>query len=173
MVQPKIYIYVIKLELNKYYIGKTSNLIQLSDSEIITKILPVKLNESTWYTIYKPIKLIEYVTETSQFDIMQYILSYMAKHGIDNVRGGCFSEITLSYTDYIVLSKMIRETYNYCLYCNSEHHTYSECQEIPNKLDSHKYIINPKENSKTENRKKEIDTIDIEEFTIIEKEDIA
>lgn len=166
-------IYVLELEYNKYYIGKTSYEITASTGlENIMQNLHIK-SANTWYDIYKPIKLIEYVQESTQVGMIQYIISYMAKYGIDNVRGGCFSEITLSYTDYIVLSKMIRETYNHCLYCNSEQHTYSECPNIPNTLESHQYVINAKENSKTENSKKENDFRYIEEFTIIEKEDVT
>jgi len=171
-----IVIYVLKLESNKYYIGKTTKICESIDFETIMQILPIK-TENIWYNMYKPIKLIEYISDAMPFDMIKYILSYMAKYGIDNVRGGCFSDTILSYTDYIVLSKMIRESYNHCLYCNSETHTYLECKYISNILNSIEKDDNQKneKNDYTEQENKynkENALFDTEDFTIITKDDV-
>jgi hypothetical protein len=208
-----IVIYVLQLESNKYYIGKTTKISESFDFETILQILPTK-TENTWYNMYKPIKLIEYtvctglqaqcngtdvtsiprlpfslaapakreqkgvglefnvdgISNATPFDMIKYILSYMAKYGIDNVRGGCFSDIILSYTDYTVLSKMIRDSYNHCLYCNSEQHTYMECQYITNTLAKNTLNDNNK-NKKGQNMSNmgnyEKECSDTEDFTII------
>lgn len=127
-----VIIYVLELEHNKYYIGKKYNGFTNKLDGNINDILPELFTKSSyeWYTIYKPIKLIETITQLDIFDITQYVLKYMTKYGIDNVRGGCFTDIVLSYSDYTVLHKMIRELTEYCIYCNSSKHTYNDCPHI-------------------------------------------
>ena len=46
--------------------------------------------------MYKPNRLIELVPDCDNFDEDKYTIKYMAKYGIDNVRGGTFCKITLS-----------------------------------------------------------------------------
>ncbi len=120
-------IFVLELENNKYYIGRTY--VEFSNN---TASIPALLTNSTheWHKLHKPLKILEYIAQIDIFDITRLVLKYMAKHGIDNVRGGCFSEVILPYSDYIVLHKMIREHSETCIYCNLSTHTYKECPYI-------------------------------------------
>ena len=146
-------LYVLELENNKYYIGKTYAELFVNN---ITNITTIPLHK--WCDIHKPIKIIESMPQTDIFDITRMVLKYMAKYGIDNVRGGCFSDVILPYSDYIVLHKMIREHSETCIYCNLSTHTYKECPHISL-------------TGRLQKKEKEENTDETEDFTIVSKDE--
>lgn len=74
-----VYLYILQLEQNKYYIGKTNN--------INTKIL-YHMNGvgSDWTNKYKPLKIIDIILNCESSDEYKYIKFYQYKFGIDNVK---------------------------------------------------------------------------------------
>lgn len=113
-------IYIIKLEKSKYYIGKTRN-IEKRWEEHLTG------NGSGWTKKYKPMSLITTIKSTSQFDEDKYVKEYMAKYGIDNVRGGTYSNIVLDANSIAVLEKEIWHSKNLCTRCGRDSHYIKEC----------------------------------------------
>lgn len=113
-------IYIIKLEKSKYYIGKTRN-IEKRWEEHLTG------NGSGWTKKYKPTSLITTIKSTSQFDEDKYVKEYMAKYGIDNVRGGTYSNIVLDANSIAVLEKEIWHSKNLCTRCGRDSHYIKEC----------------------------------------------
>ena len=113
-------IYIIKLEKGKYYIGKTRN-IEKRWEEHLTG------NGSGWTKKYKPTSLITTIKSTSQFDEDKYVKEYMAKYGIDNVRGGTYSNIVLDANSIAVLEKEIWHSKNLCTRCGRDSHYIKEC----------------------------------------------
>ena len=102
-----VFIYVLKLEENKFYIGKTNNpSFRLQDH--------TNGNGSTWTTKYNPIKLMELVPNCDAFDEDKYTLKYMELVGIDNVRGGSFCQINLSDENKSTIQKMLSGTTDKC-----------------------------------------------------------
>ena len=73
------YIYILLLESNKYYIGKTKKPKFRIDKHF-------KSNTTAWTNKYKPVKLIEIIPLEDSFDEDKYTLKYMKKYGIKNVR---------------------------------------------------------------------------------------
>ena len=114
------HIYIIKLEKSKYYIGKTRN-IEKRWEEHLTG------NGSGWTKKYKPTSLITTIKSTSQFDEDKYVKEYMAKYGIDNVRGGTYSNIVLDANSIAVLEKEIWHSKNLCTRCGRDSHYIKEC----------------------------------------------
>ena len=84
-----VYIYVLKLISNKYYVGKTNN----PDFRFNNHL---NFKGSAWTKLYKPIKLMELI-EGDKYDEDKYTMKYMDKYGISNVRGGSYSNIKLNY----------------------------------------------------------------------------
>ena len=73
-----VYIYVLSLIKNKYYIGKTNNpSFRINDH--------LDSNGSSWTSKYTPVKLLELISNSDDYDEDKYTLKYMAKYGIDNV----------------------------------------------------------------------------------------
>ena len=85
-----VFVYVLKLEYEKYYIGKTNNpQFRLEDHFI---------DYSSWTKIYKPIKLIELIPNCDDYDEDKYTRIYINKYGTNNVRGGSYNSIILNQT---------------------------------------------------------------------------
>jgi predicted GIY-YIG superfamily endonuclease len=113
-------IYIIKLEKGKYYIGKTRNIDKRWEEHLTG-------NGSGWTKKYKPLSLITTIKSTSQFDEDKYVKEYMAKYGIDNVRGGTYSNIVLDANSIAVLEKEIWHSKNLCTRCGRDSHYIKEC----------------------------------------------
>ena len=96
-----VFIYALQLEKDKYYIGKTNNPQFRLESHFNS-------NGSEWTKIYKPIKVYELISNCDSYDEDKYTLKYMEKEGIDNVRGGSFSQIKLSDEQIKLINQMIK-----------------------------------------------------------------
>lgn len=115
-----MYIYILKLVKNKYYVGKTKN-------------PNFRLNEhfknggSSWTKKYKPISVEEIVSDCDDYDEDKYVRMYMDKYGIDNVRGGSFSQIDLPEHVLATLVTMEDGTNDKCFRCGRKGHFVSKC----------------------------------------------
>lgn len=134
-----VYIYVLKLEQDKYYIGKTSNpFFRLNDHFLYN-------TGSEWTKKYKPKELIELVSNCDDYDEDKYTRMYMDIYGIENVRGGSFVSIELDYHTIEVLKMMSNGTNNRCFKCGKEGHFSKNCksiQSIENKTNHKNNSIN-------------------------------
>ncbi len=76
----KMKIYILQLDQNKYYIGKSV----IPDTRILDHF---NSNDkaAAWTKIYKPIKVLEIYDNVSEFDEDNYTKKYMKIYGIDNV----------------------------------------------------------------------------------------
>ena len=105
-----VYIYVLKLEDNKYYVGKTTNPAFRIENHF-------SKNGSAWTRKYKPLKIEALIPDCDDYDEDKYTIKYMAKYGVDNVRGGSFVRVYLNEHERIVLNQMIIGTTNKCFKC--------------------------------------------------------
>ena len=117
-----LYIYILELSNGKYYVGKTSNPDFRLDKHFNS-------NGSTWTRKYSPIKLIELIGNSDDFDEDKNTIKYMEKFGINNVRGGSFSQIKLSQESINVITKMINGSTNKCFICGSTEHFIKDCEK--------------------------------------------
>ena len=119
------YIYILLLESNKYYIGKTKKPKFRIDKHF-------KSNTTAWTNKYKPVKLIEIIPLEDSFDEDKYTLKYMKKYGIKNVRGGSFSQVKMSKEVKLIINKMLLGSMDKCYLCGNTGHKISNCPP-PNK----------------------------------------
>jgi len=89
-----LYIYIIKLENNKYYVGKTL----YPDFRINDHF---NSTGSAWTRKYKPIEIVQLIDNCDDYDEDKYVIKYMEEYGINNVRGGSFNQVKLSKRKYI------------------------------------------------------------------------
>ena len=114
-----VYIYILKLQNNKFYIGKTNNP-EFRLTEHFNKI------GSIWTTKYKPIK-IEKLFKGDDYDEDKYTQMYMDKYGIENVRGGSFTSVKLTDGEKNLLLKKKNSAQNTCFKCGAYGHFANDC----------------------------------------------
>ena len=94
-----VFIYILQLENNKYYVGKTNNPQFRLEQHFNS-------TGSAWTTKYKPLSVLEMIKDCDEYDEDKYTRKYMDKFGVDNVRGGSFCEEVLPITTFSMLEKM-------------------------------------------------------------------
>jgi predicted GIY-YIG superfamily endonuclease len=113
-------IYILRLRAGKYYIGKTKNV----DKRWAEHTAGCG---SGWTKKYPPLSLVKSVVSTSHFDEDRYVKEYMDKYGIENVRGGTYSNMVLDANCIAVLEKEIRHSKNLCVRCGRGTHFVKDC----------------------------------------------
>lgn len=113
-------IYILKLENNKYYVGKTKNI-------LIRYKQHTYGNGSFWTKKYKPINIDKLIYDCDDFDEDKYVKIYMSIYGIDNVRGGTYIQEKLSKNTQKFIISEIRMAENKCLLCGSTDHFAKTC----------------------------------------------
>lgn len=124
-----VFVYVLRLLGNKYYVGKS--------------VTPdIRINNhfngkgSNWTKKHKPIEVIEMSPQTNKFHEEFKTIDYMDKYGVENVRGGSFSEIILSTDNINTINKMINTANDRCFLCGSKNHFSNKCalRKLPSKF---------------------------------------
>ena len=117
-------IYILKLNDNKYYIGKTNRTVNNRYQEHLEG------TGSYWTKKYKPLSIIKQIENSSPYDEDRYVKEYMAIYGIDNVRGGSYNQEELTCETIRFLRNELRTSNNECYKCGSTSHFVSECDYI-------------------------------------------
>lgn len=120
-----MFIYILKLKSDKYYIGKSRNKRTLENR--IRQHYTYK--GSVWTKKYKPQKIIDVIQsqEEDKFLEDKIVFDYMNKYGIENVRGGSFCQIKLKEEEKNLIKKIIQTEEDRCFYCNSTEHLVNGC----------------------------------------------
>jgi len=114
-------IYVLKLEENKYYIGKTYNLTNCIINQYDS-------NSSEWTKKYKVIEVFETIRTDNFHDEDRYVIQYMNCYGIENVRGGSYSNIILEDYEIHMIHNMIKGSTDACYKCGRKGHFTKNCR---------------------------------------------
>ena len=85
-------LFVLSCENNKYYLDLTT--------DNITVGKPYNI-ETEWTKLYKPVKIVRVDKNSTIRDLNETVYEYFDKYGIENVRGGIFSEPYLSDTQLL------------------------------------------------------------------------
>lgn len=107
-------IYVLRLKQEKYYIGKSSN----PDKRIKAHF---KGEASDWTKRYPPESVVERINNCDPYDEDKTTKIYMARYGIDNVRGGTYCQISLSEAVQKQLQTEIWGANDKCFRCGGDH----------------------------------------------------
>ena len=121
-IKERKYIYVIKQEGDRYYIGVTNNIERRYNDHMTGK-------GSIWTRRYKPISIERSEIKRYKYEEDIMTLEYMNKYGIERVRGGSFCQMVLTEEEKKVIEKMIKNEENKCFKCNKSGHYVKECKE--------------------------------------------
>ena len=111
-----VYIYILLLKNNKYYVGKptTPNFSINYNFNLNNSKWTNNLNDDEWTIKYKPVKVLKVIPDCDNFDEDKYTIMYMNKYGIENVRGGSFCELNLTLQNKTIIQKMLQTTSDVC-----------------------------------------------------------
>ena len=107
-------IYILKLVEGKYYVGKTTKSVE-------TRFKQHLAGSSIWTTKYKPISIEETHYDCDVYDEDPYTIRTMAKYGIDNVRGGKYSNSILTDEQKKEIKASLDSANDLCFRCQGNH----------------------------------------------------
>ena len=84
----KNYIYVLKLVDDRYYVGRTSNILKRMEEHFT-------IGGAVYTKKYKPLKIIEVIEELTNEDERFKTLEIMEKYGWEKVRGSCWCSLEI------------------------------------------------------------------------------
>ncbi len=115
-------IYILKLQDNKYYVGKTNHLNFRLENHF------TGTGGSIWTTKYYPIEIVEIIPNCDEFDEDKYTKQTMMKYGIDNVRGGSYTMVELLDWQLKSLRQEFKSANDQCFICESTSHFAAQCK---------------------------------------------
>ena len=122
-----VYIYSLKLQSDKYYIGKTDNPNFRLENHFGS-------SGSAWTKKYTPISIHQVIPDMNSHDEQRVTQEYIAKYGIDNVRGGPWVKVILSDTEKVFIQNLINGETDKCFKCGSGDHFASSCKNVAPKV---------------------------------------
>jgi len=121
----KVWIYGLRLESEKYYVGKTTNLGQRLSAHF--RLSGGGGKGAAWTRKYKPQELVFAKPGCDALDEDKFTLQFMQQHGVDNVRGGSYIRVQLEDFQRKALENQLRHVANQCVVCGSVEHFVKDC----------------------------------------------
>jgi len=115
-----VYIYVLKLQSNKYYVGKTVD----PHFRLETHF---NASGSAWTKKYHPTQIHHIIPDQSDHDEQRVTQEYMVKYGIDNVRGGPWCTLIIKEETKRMIQQMFDSSADKCYQCGSSDHFAKDC----------------------------------------------
>jgi len=113
-------IYILRLQNGRYYVGKTDNPMKRYQEHL-------NGSGSAWTRKYKPVAIEKIIPNASPFDEDRYVKEYMAKYGINCVRGGAYVEFKLDDIQRDALNRELRGAKDLCTICGHAGHWAKDC----------------------------------------------
>lgn len=113
-------IYILRLQGGRFYIGKSAD----PQSRYVQHL---QGNGCAWTRKYKPVELVRTISGASPFDEDKYTKEYMAKYGIDKVRGGTYVTEELEPGLRSTLMREIWAATDCCTRCGRKGHFVRAC----------------------------------------------
>lgn len=117
-----ISVYVLSLENNKFYVGKTTDVAKRFSSHVQGNV-----RSAHWTRKHKPKSVIETFENADGLEEDRVTLMYMIRYGIDHVRGGPYVSCKLPESTRRHIIHRIRMATDLCGACGSPDHFMKDC----------------------------------------------
>jgi predicted GIY-YIG superfamily endonuclease len=114
-------LYVLQLEDDKWYVGKTDDVQKRFEQHKTGK------GGSAWTKEYKPVKIADTRPINSVHDETNVTKDLMKKYGIDNVRGGAYCQVTLPEEQVNSIRHELNSGSDKCYNCGMKGHFANRC----------------------------------------------
>ena len=113
-------IYVLRLKNGKYYVGQTNDLVK--------RYLEHKTGlGAEWTRKYEPLGFERIKNFASPFDEDKFVKEYMLAYGVDEVRGGSYSQMVLNDAQKKAIEIELRTAEGSCVRCGRMEHSSETC----------------------------------------------
>jgi len=116
-------VYVLKLEKGKYYIGKTSKDVEVRFREHVDQTRTC----SSWTNKYRPERILAIYPHCEDSDENKVTKEFMRLKGIENVRGGLYTQLELSDEVVNQIELEFKGDYDECFVCGGSDHFAGSC----------------------------------------------
>jgi predicted GIY-YIG superfamily endonuclease len=116
-------LYVLQLEGGKYYVGKTDDVQKRFEQHKLGYF------GSQWTKTNKPEKILETRQVISIHDENNVTKDLMKLYGVNNVRGGCYTQVDLLDYQHDCLLYELRCISDCCFKCGRSGHFITQCRE--------------------------------------------
>lgn len=117
-------LYILQLENGKWYVGKTTR--DLSE-RFFEHLIGTG---SVWTQKHKPIDLHLAIKNVDEFEEDKQTKIFMKQYGVDNVRGGSYTEIILPNYQIMALNKELATADDSCFKCGIKGHYAYQCKKM-------------------------------------------
>lgn len=115
-------LYTLECQHGKYYVGRTTP--ANYEDRIRAHFAG---HGSAWTKLHVPVSILRTTTTTNAFDENSVVLQLMETHGIANVRGGLYSNATLSAEQLDAIEESVAHATDLCLICRAPDHFARRC----------------------------------------------
>ncbi len=113
-------LYVLRLESQKFYVGTSGNPAARFDAH-------KKGTGAAWTAKYPPLEIIKTEPDKTRQDEDAEVKRLMLEHGVDNVRGGSYVNVSLPAYQRAALAKELQHVSDKCFACGMSGHYAKEC----------------------------------------------
>ena len=116
------YVYALRLQQKKFYVGKTK--------KPWSRIKEHFSGKGCWWTKkFQPLDIHIVKPSTDLLSEDSLTVEMMNLYGMNNVRGGSFSKVYLDASDQEMIKKLTASAFNLCFNCGDKHFT-KDCKHF-------------------------------------------